>query len=195
MSKWLKFGIFVLFVILVVNTIALIIVSIFDNPNYVRYDIILATGSSIDVLIIFLLVMLTMMGVFGDNKHNLSRKLPSEKHNNSGMVLQNLETRRSNKRKNLKTIYENMYSNWTDSKASLLAYKNGTSYIKPNTKTIYENIYTNWTGLENIENNRKYGSTDVRYNTKAQYENTYSDWAISDIVPESNRYVVLKTNL
>ena len=88
-----------------------------------------------------------------------------------------------------------MYSNWTDSKASLLAYKNGTSYIKPNTKTIYENNYSNWSGLETIQNNRKYGSTDVRYNTKAQYENTYSDWTISDIELESNRYVVLKVNL
>ena len=195
MSKWLNFVIFVLFVILVVNTIALIIVSIFDNPNYVRYDIILATGSSIDVLIIFLLVMLTMMRFFGDNKHNFSHKLPSEIHKNSGIVLQNLETRRSDKRKNLKTIYENMYSNWTDSKASLLAYKNGTSYIKPNTKTIYENIYSNWTGLETIQNNRKYGSTYVRYNTAAQYENTYSDWAISNIESESNRYVALKINL
>ena len=175
MTKWVNVVIVVLSLILVVNTITLIIVAIFDDQYSVRYSIILAISGSLEVIIIFALTILTMMSVFQDVK--FESKFAWKQKKKFKTFSENPEARSTDVRRNFQTIYNNINSKWTNSNTINLQNNNGVSYKKPNTKTVYKNAYSNWANTETNQKNSKYGVPDLKLNSEAQYQNTYSDWA------------------
>ena len=183
MSKWLNVVIVVLSLILVVNTITLIIVAIFDDQYSVRYSIILAISGSLEVIIIFTLTILTMMSVFQDVK--FESKFAWKQKKNFKTFSKNPEARSTDVRRNFQTIYNNINSKWAN-----LQNNNGVSYKKPNTKTLYKNAYSNWANKEFDQKNSEYGVPDLKLNSEAQYENTYSDWATLEY--NHKQFIVMK---